>query len=77
MKKKKIEERWLAIDQYGQIHGPVCTAHPRKALLDMFGESRARKMYVDKTDGSTVHIGYIIAGLWLTLFKLTPMERKV
>jgi hypothetical protein len=30
------------------------------------------KMYIDKKDGTTKHIGYVIGGLWLTAY--TPYE---
>jgi hypothetical protein len=64
----------MAIDQYGQTHhnlGP----HPRKALLAKLGRTRAAKMYVDKKAGGSVHIGWIIGGLWLTVYQVTPMEK--
>lgn len=64
----------MAIDQYGQtFHG---LKHPRKELCELLGSTHAEKIYADKKDGSTVHIGYIIAGHWLTLYKVTPFERK-
>jgi hypothetical protein len=34
-------------------------------------------MYQDKKDGSIVHVGYIIAGLWITLFEVSPFEKAV
>ena len=49
--------------------------HPRKALLEMLGASRAEKMYVDKKDGSTVHVGYIIKGLWIQLYNVSSWEK--
>lgn len=30
----------------------------------------------DKKDGRTVHVGWIIGGLWLTVYEVTPMERE-
>ncbi len=62
----------MAIDQYGQTYhdlGP----HPRKALLERLSRERASKMYVDTPKG-TVHIGYIVAGLWLTLYSVERIE---
>ena len=59
----------IAQDQYGQIHR-IKGKHPRKELLNLFGVTGAQKMYVDDVHGNTKHIGYIINGLWLHLFKL-------
>jgi hypothetical protein len=64
----------MARDQYGQYYhdlGP----NPRKALLDRFGRKHADKMYVDKKSGGSAHIGYIISGLWLTIFKVEHWEK--
>lgn len=63
---------YMAIDQYGQtFHG---LKHPRKDLLDRLCQSHADKMYQDGPDGQPVHIGYVIGGLWLRLYKVVPIE---
>ena len=64
----------MAIDQYGQTHHNL-GQHPRKALLERLGRKHADKMYVDKKDGSSVHIGWIIAGLWLSVYRVEPLEK--
>ena len=62
----------IAIDQYGnRLHIPG--KHPRKELLAKLGAKHAEKIYVDKTDGRTVHVGYVIGGSWWSLF--IPFER--
>jgi hypothetical protein len=33
------------------------------------GGSRVRKMYVDKKDGRSVHIGYVVGQHWLTAYQ--------
>ena len=58
----------IAIDQYGTVHH-IQGKYPRKELLDLFGRKSAQKMYVDKHNGDTAHIGYVIARYWLTLYK--------
>jgi hypothetical protein len=64
---------YMAIDQYGNtFHG---LTHPRKDLMAKLYVKHAEKMYQDKLDGSTVHTGYIIAGLWLAVYEVKPMER--
>jgi hypothetical protein len=59
----------MGIDQYGNTYHGL-GEYPRKTLLERLGRSHADKMYVDKKDGSTVHIGYIIAGLWIRLYSV-------
>ena len=63
----------IAIDQYGMPHR-IKGVHPRKELMEAFDCKHAEKMYVDKSDGTTVHVGYIINGFWLALY--APVEKK-
>lgn len=63
----------MAIDQHGHTYHGL-GEHPRKALLERLGRKHADKVYVDKKDGRVAHIGYIIAGLWLTLYKVERWE---
>jgi len=64
----------MGIDQYGQ-HYDDLGKYPRKALLEKLGYKNASKMYVDKKDGTVLHIGYIIGNLWITLYKLDRIEK--
>lgn len=59
----------MAMDQYGQTYHDL-GKFPRKELLGRLGYNYAEKMYVDTTKGITKHVGYIIGGLWLTLYKV-------
>jgi len=68
-------KQYMAIDQYGQTHHGL--THPRKDLLEALGRRHADKMYVDTIKGKTFHVGYIIAGLWLSVYEVTPMRRPV
>ena len=65
---------WMAIDQRGNeehgLRGP-----PRKALLERLERKSAKKMYVDRKDGTSVHVGYVVGGRWFTLYRVTPFER--
>ena len=64
----------MAIDQYGTTYhnlGP----YPRKALLERLYRKHADKIYRDTKDG-TIHVGYVIAKLWLTVYTVQRMERK-
>ena len=58
----------MAIDQYGQTYHGL--EYPRRDLLRVLGRKHASKMYVDRADGKALHIGYVIAGLWLTVYEV-------
>ena len=59
----------MAIDQFGQtFHG--LGQYPRKALMERLGAKHCSKMYI----GDGVHIGYVIAGLWLNVYEVRPMH---
>ena len=62
---------WLAINQYGE---KVCLRglHPRALLLDHLGRKSAQKIYRDVKGGGSVHVGWIVAGAWWSVYKLTP-----
>lgn len=55
---------FIGIDQYGGKY--YIKKHPRKELLEQLNATKAYKMYID--DG--VHIGYVIKGLWISIYKL-------
>jgi hypothetical protein len=66
----------LGIDQHGQ-HYDNLGKHPRKELLERLYAKSAEKMYIDKSDGSIKHVGYIIAGLWITLYYIEAWEKDI
>lgn len=63
----------MGIDQYGK-HYDDLGKHPRKELLNRLGGSHVAKMYQDR-DGSSKHIGYVIGGLRISLYTVTPIEK--
>lgn len=65
---------YMGIDQYGQTYHGL-GKYPRKGLLEALGATSASKMFVDKKDGSHKHIGYIVRGLWITLYKVERFEK--
>jgi hypothetical protein len=69
----KTSKRYMAIDQYGQTF--LHLTHPRTELCQRLGRRHANKMYIDTIDGRTKHIGYVIGGLWLTLYEMRPYEQ--
>ena len=66
----------MAIDQHGE-HWHDLGANPRKALLERLGRKSARKMYVDTKSGKVKHVGYIIAGLWLHIYRISEWRGKL
>lgn len=61
---------YIALDQYGN-HFSI-KKHPRKELLEHFGRQHADKLYHDNLlTGETEHIGYVIDGHWLSVFRLS------
>lgn len=60
----------LFIDQWNQ-HFTVNTVKELKTKHCLRG--KVSKMYVDKKDGTTAHIGYVVGQHWLREFQ--PVER--
>ena len=71
---KALDHSYIGIDQYGNIYPNL--EFPRKSLLEKLGRKSAQKMYVDGPDGETKHIGYVVAGRWVTIYKITPWEGR-
>lgn len=58
----------LFVDQYGQH----VIARTLLELKSKVGCSRARKVYRDKADGRTVHVGYSLGQRWFDMYQ--PLE---
>ena len=72
-----MRQQVLGIDQYGN-HYKDLGRFPRKALTEQLLTKHVCKMYVDTRAGETKHIGYIIAGFWITLYYINEWTgRKV
>ena len=54
----------LYVDQWGNRW----TAKTVKDLKQQVGPGKVSRMYQDKTDGSTVHVGYVIGPHWCHAF---------
>ena len=63
---------YMATDQYGSTYH-IGDNPPRKWLLNYFDRKHARKMYVDRGFRS-VHVGYVIAGMWLTIRRVSDWK---
>ena len=72
--REEIEmKHYMAIDQYGgTYHG---LKNPRKDLLERFGRKKASKMYIESKTGEVRHTGYVIAGLWLTVYEVSAWSK--
>ena len=64
----------MAVDQYDNTFHDL-GKFPRKALLQQLDRKHADKMYVD-VEGISKHVGYIIAGHWLTLYTVSEWKRE-
>ena len=61
---------YMAQDQYGNTFH-IGNSPPRKWLLNYLGRKHADKMYMDDSStGQPRHIGYIIGGHWLLIYKV-------
>jgi hypothetical protein len=68
---KKVN-RYIGIDQHGQTFRNL--RHPRKDLCNLLGRKHIQKMYVDAPNGEARHIGYVVSGLWITVYALTQLD---
>lgn len=63
--------RFIAHGNNGATHF-IRSPHPRKWLLEYYGVKHADKMYI----GDGEHCGWIIATVWLTVFRVQPLEQQ-
>ena len=61
----------LYLDQ----HGLPVWARTVNELRVRAGGGRVSKMYCDKSDGRTVHCGYVVGHRWFTAYK--PIEKPL
>lgn len=67
---------YMAIDQYNTtIH--LKTLFPRKELLEYFDRQHADIMYRELKAGGSEEIGYIIAGHWLTIYRVSNWKEDI
>ena len=66
---------YLGIDQYG--HNYHMERHPRKELLKQLGKEHADNMYVDTKGGKVRHVGYIIGGMWISVYRVGEWKEAV
>lgn len=59
-------------DQYGVVYW--LGHYPREELCQRRGRQHADKIYCAQRDGTACHIGYVIAGLWIEVHQVRPLE---
>ena len=65
---------FMAVGQDGNIfHG---LRHPRKDLMDLFGVRHASKMYEETASGKSQHVGYVVGGRWISVYRVTPFKEE-
>ena len=64
----EMVHKFIAQNQYGDT--VFIKRFPRKELLEHTGYASAQKMYLDTTSGKSVHIGYVIGGMWWDVMKV-------
>lgn len=62
-----------AVSNYGE-RITLPGEHPRAELLEALGRKHAERIYVDKADGRTVVVGYVVARSWWSFYTVTPWE---
>lgn len=65
-------QQTLYIDQWGSRWWASTVDELRRQIG--MGGSRVSKMYVDKKDGTTRHVGYVIGQHWLTAYRRVENE---
>ena len=70
-----MKKNYMSIDQYGQTYHDL-GKHPLKELMDRLGCRKNSKMYCDKIDGTTVHVGYVIGQHWCRLYEVKPFQME-
>ena len=63
---KAQNKEYIAYDQNGTVF-LLHSCYPRAELLRILDRKKAKKMYVDKRDGTIEHTGYVIGGRWITV----------
>ena len=67
---------YMARDQWGDYYH-IGDNPPRKWLLEHFDRQHCGKMYTDSLKtGKARHIGYIIAGRWLEVYRVCQWKES-
>jgi hypothetical protein len=63
----------IGVDQYGHHYGNL-GKYPRKELMERLCIKHVSKMYCDLKNGKVEHTGYVIGGLWITVYRVIPFK---
>jgi hypothetical protein len=62
--------KYVFIDQFGTSY----RANTVKEFIARVPGGRVTKMYVDKLDGKSVHIGYVVGQYWYTQYQIVERD---
>lgn len=62
--------KFIAKGSYGSTHF-IDSKHPRKWLMEYYGVTKATKIY---RGDEAKHVGWVIAGQWFEVFKVSPLN---
>lgn len=60
---------YLAVNEYGYVI-KLLTKYPRKELMDYFGVKHAERIYQNTSEGTKMHVGWIVAKQWWSIYQL-------
>ena len=66
---------YLGVDQHGGHY--YLKNHPRKELMEKIGVKNCNIMYTDMKDGSTKRIGYVVGGLWISVYEIHEVSKWI
>ncbi len=65
----------IAINSHGHVYW-IGKNPPRKWLLDYFGRQHSTMIYNQIGMNEIKHVGYIIAGEWLTIYRVESWKKE-
>lgn len=67
--------RYVGVDDCGRFF-PI-EEHPRRELCEQLGRKHCERMFVDGPDGRPKHIGYVIGGWWIRVYRVEDWSRPL
>lgn len=64
----------IGIDQYDRVYHEL-GSKPRKELCRQLHTKTASKIYIDNTDGVSKHVGWVVGGRWVSLYRIKAWEK--
>ena len=64
---------FLAVGNNGELLTLASSKHPRKQLLEKLGRKGAEPIYAGLKDGGTERVGWIVGGVWWSIYRVCPL----